>query len=452
VAKLPIRNIIRAASKKFKIANELLFNFTNETYTDQEKEYFENVWANTVAGATIDKKMEFVIGGGIVPTFELIDSGDMTRDQINAKLEEFDDILQEIKEIDRKVKLQRKVFDAAIMAKVFGRSILLFDKIPIGASRQIPESLKLIHGRDIGKAEINQDDWSLKEVKVNIAPKTILPEEMIYLVNKPNSPIFKTTWQGYSELQRVVGPARALRRIQEFDAPEIAESMWAGYGTILLKKIGRSKAQTKTDASTIVDGMTVGAWNAIEVDALDEIDIKTHDLDPKIGELVQLMDRYERLIIGNSGVPAALLGREEDTNRATLLGKIDMFVNGPVAADREWLGEILTKQWYERIFTKLDEGGRAGETVRIKAEFEPIVIERWTDVIDGAQKLKQLFPTLPDTALLQLLKLEEFKDDLDNSNKMMLTAKTKDSAIKNRYLMSAATYMEKHNKEKKNHA
>ena len=124
--------IIKVASnKKFKVANQLL-TFTNPTYDDQDLEYFEDSWANTPAGTAIDKKTEFVIGGEIKPTLEIInpvnDAGEeLTDEQKQNVISTYDDLLNELMDIDRDVKINQNVFDAFVMAKVFGRAAILFD-------------------------------------------------------------------------------------------------------------------------------------------------------------------------------------------------------------------------------------------------------------------------------------------------------------------------------------
>ena len=95
---------------------------------------------------------------------------------------------------------------------------------------------------------------------------------MVYCINRPDSPRRRTMWYGYSEMQRIVGAARAWRRIVEYDMPEITTSMWAGYGMFILKKYGTfSKALTlKMTLTTLLNSLQSGAFNAVTVDSNDE--------------------------------------------------------------------------------------------------------------------------------------------------------------------------------------
>ena len=404
--------------KVYRFANTQadLKTFNQPTYTDQELEFFEEAWSTTPAGTALDKRMEFVIGGGVKPTFELInatkeDGTEMTEKEQAEILDTYKEQLNQLEEIDTLLNFNQVLFDASVQAKVFGRSVLVFENGEEDKSVGVPTSLKLIHSRNLNKVDINQEDWSLQSVKSSIPGRIIDAEEMIYLVNKPNSPIRHSLWYGYSEMQRIVGAARAYRRIVEFDMPEIATSLWAPAFLIFLKKLGRTDADATTDANNILNGIQAGAMSAIEIDALDEIELNTLDLKGNIKDLVEVTNMYKTQLVGNSQTPSALLGDESEPNRATLIGKMRFFMEGPVKSDREWLSNQINRQWYERNIRKLGHEDIL-EHVKVKTEFEPIFIESWDDMVESAKKLQEILPGIPVDVLLNILNLEEFKDDI----------------------------------------
>ena len=398
---------IASASKKFHTA-DILNMYSNPSYTDQELEYFEDAWASSVVGSAIDKLMEYVMGGGVRPTFELIDDKGKDENQVKKELEKYDKELNELIHYDRKINFQKKLLDATTMAKVFGRCVMVFEP-PNG----LPTALKIIHPRDLGRIFLDQKDWSIQKVITTFPSDELTPDEMIYFCNRPDSPRRRTMWYGYSDLQRVVGAARAWRRIIEFDMPEVTTSAWAGYGMFILKKLGRSSADATLDANTLLNSLNAGAFNCVTVDSMDEIEFKNLDLEPKIREMVELASFYERILIGNFAVPSALLGREEDQNRATLIGKIQFFLSGPVKAAREWISDQISQQWYERNMRHMGMGDLL-KVVRVKAEFEAVQVESWFDLVESVMKLKAILPNLPNDKILELLNLEEIKDDLED--------------------------------------
>lgn len=410
IANVPLQKI-QAFSKQVFSANSLM-TFNRPTYTDEQLQYFEDVYGNTVAGQTIDVKGEFVIGGGIKPVFELIDDQDMDDEQKKKELEQYDNFQLQLMQIDDNVNLNSKMRDSYVMAKTFGRCATVYEP-----SSGIPSVLKIIHPRNIGVPKPNDKDWTIESVQLlavsGTKNQTVQDSEMTYIVNKLDSPIRHTLGYGFSELQRPLGAARSLRRIIEFDSPEIVQSMWAPAYIILLKKLGRTDASARNEATAILNSLNAGQIAALVVDAMDEVDIKTLDLKANVSDLTQLIDKFERIIISNSQVPAALLGSEEEPNRATLLGKIKSFIEGPVKADREWLGNILAKQWYERNLRFIEGGPELLTKVRVKVEFESVIIEDWLDRVEGVQRLTTVLPNMSDKTKTDLLNVPEILDDLE---------------------------------------
>jgi hypothetical protein len=161
--------------------------------------------------------------------------------------------------------------------------------------------------------------------------------------------------------------------------------------------------------NALVNSLKPGAFNAIAAKK-EDVDFKTLDLDPKVQELVQLIDAYERLIIGNSTVPSALLGREEEQNMATLKGKIEFFMNGVIRAEREAIVREVSRQWYQRLVERIEPN--ALNELNISAEFEPFIVSNWVDMVDAVKKLKELLPNLSENAILTMLGLEYLKNDM----------------------------------------
>ena len=390
---------------------------TNIPYTPMDYIYFEDAWSWTLAGLAVDKKLDFVIGRGITPTIVLIDQGGMNEEQIQAEAKKYEYIIDRLVEIDElpAVNAKQTFYDVARMAKVFGRSVVGFE-YGTQSNAGVPIALKIIHPRDLGRVQVNELDWSIESV-INYMGLTvgesniIKAEDMIYLVNGPNNPMRRNLYYGHSEMQRVIGAARAYRRIIEYDVPEIVEAMWAGYGLFLVDPEGKQPADVQAELTTLLTNLSPGTFGAVSGKPNEKIQFIPLDLKPNIDGIVKLIDTFERLIIGNQTVPAALLGREEDSNYATLIGKIRLFIAGPIAQDREWLGNIIDRQWYNPLLKKLFP--EEAKIIKIKTEFEPIITESWVDNIDALQKLSITVPQLPPEKLLELVGMDNYKNDLE---------------------------------------
>ncbi len=401
----------------FKVGHIKRFNHYSimPPYTQEDYRDFEKVWATTLAGAVLDKKVEFIAGGGIRPVFDLkrnIKRG-LNEQEVRSKLASYDDLMQRLIDIDEQVEFNQKLKISILLSKVFGRACMLFDYDDINS--KIPSTLKIIHPRYLGMVKIDETTWKPAYVQVTLIDNEYLPiDEMIYLVNLPYTPVLNSDWYGFSELQRVIGAAKALQRFIEYDAPEIAESMWAGYGLFIINTANKSKEEADAMLNALVNNLKPGAFNAIAAKK-EDVDFKTLDLDPKVQELVQLIDAYERLIIGNSTVPSALLGREEDQNMATLKGKIEFFMNGVIRAEREAIVREVSRQWYQRLVERIEPS--ALNELNISAEFEPFIVSNWIDMVDAVTKLKELLPNLSENAILTILGLEYLKNDTSINSK-----------------------------------
>lgn len=401
----------------FKVGHIKRFNHYSimPPYTQEDYRDFEKVWATTLAGAVLDKKTEFIVGGGIRPVFDLKKNikRRLNKQEVRAILSSYDDLMQRLIDIDEQVEFNQRLKISILLSKVFGRVCMLFDYNDINS--KIPSTLKIIHPRYLGRIKVDETTWKPAYVQVMLADNEYLPiDEMIYLVNLPYTPVLNSDWYGFSELQRVVGAAKALQRFIEYDAPEIAESMWAGYGLFIINTANKSKEEADVMLNALVNNLKPGAFNAIAAKK-EDVDFKTLDLEPKVQELVQLIDAYERLIIGNSTVPSALLGREEDQNMATLKGKIEFFMNGVIRAEREAIVREVSRQWYQRLVERIEPS--ALNELNISAEFEPFIVSNWIDMVDAVKKLKELLPNLSEDAILTILGLEYLKNDTSINSK-----------------------------------
>ena len=393
--------------------SSFMFQQFQNIYTDNDYDTLEDLWANTIAGTAEDVRVDFTLGSGIKPVLKLNnpkDFGDETKQQ--AAIEEYSDTTEELIKFDnkRKIRFPKKLKDGQRMKKIFGRAVIAFE---MDKNDELPTALKPLHSRDLGRVFVHQDDWSLSSVHAFQKSQNIKTHEMIYLVHMDNSPRRRSMHYGYSSIQRVVGEARALRSIMEVDGPEIAASMWAGSGILTVDTLAKSPTGAQNELDAIKGGVTAGLVSLIN-GKKDDFNFFNIDTNPKIEELMKMADRYERTIIGNAQVPSALLGREEDSNMATLFGKIRMFFAGPVKSDRDDLSEAIDEQWYNRNLNLINPA--LAKIAHYESEFETIVLESWVDVVEALGKLRAIFPNLPEEELLTLANLPEMKDKLKGKN------------------------------------
>ncbi len=391
--------------------------FFHEHYNEEDLDIFEDIWANTLAGDVLDARAMHAMGEGIRPTFKLLRPRQIGDEDAQQKeLEKYEPLLDELEIIDDKprINFNENLHDSMLQAKVFGRAVLAFEP----GEGKPPLSLKPIHPRHLGRVFIRQSDWSLSSVHTQTKLKQKTSEdEMIYLCNKRNSPRFNNMHYGYSDLQRVAGQSMALREITEFDIREIVKSMFAGYGIITVDQENLSEDEKRIDQRRILQNLKPGTFTVIGKQGDKDIDFNQFKFETDLSGLGILIDKCERMIIGHGQVPGALLGREEDSNMATLYGKIRMFLHGPVRSDRRWLANTVGKQWYESNLKFIDKD--ALKVVKVVPEFESLPMDAWMETIDGLMKLKKLVPGLPDEEILRLADLSHLANKINDDGTVM---------------------------------
>ena len=350
------KNYHAATNSRDKLDFSTFLDYTFQNpYNDNDYDILEDLWTHTLVGKAIDLVTEFTIGEGIKPFAEPIDDTITDNAAKQKIIEKYHDQLLELKKIDMKphIEIDEHIDDLVRNAMVFGRSVLAFEP----NFKQIL-AIKPLHSRDLGRVFTHRLDWSISSIQAFGKLQNIEAQDMIYLVNMRNSPRRRSMHYGFSEAQRPAGFARALRKIQEVDMPETAEALWAKSVLFRVDQEGLAENEKLTDLKTLRTGTRAGAINFVN-GKKDEFEMFSLDTEPKIQELGEIINKAERAIIGNFGIPGAVLGREEESNMATLLGKIRLFIAGPIHFRRRWLEKTLVRQWYNPNFQILDEIGRA---------------------------------------------------------------------------------------------
>lgn len=405
-------------------------------YIDTDYQIFEGIWQNTLVGTAIDTRVEYAIGRGVKPTFYLRDKSIKDSDQKKRMLEKYDDIITELMRIDdlERVQITEKAADLLRNTHVFGRSVVAFEY----DTNNTLYSLKPIHARDLGRIFVHQDDWTLSSVYAFQKTDLVYAEDMIYLCQFPFSPIRRGYWYGFSSVQRVMGQARAIRAINEFDIPEVAQALWAKYGLIVVNQDGMTQSEKLADLGTLKANIKPGGFSFMTGSGnKDDVQFFPLDTEPKVAELGELKDNIDRDIIGNFEIPGGMFGREADQTRATMIGKIQLFKSGPVESDRRLLGKELSRQWYKRNIVEMGREDILDE-VGIEVTYEPLIIENWTDVIDSVAKLHQVFPGIPEDELLRMANLEDLIGKIKPGTLFtpqgseLLMQQTKDMELKNK--------------------
>ena len=396
--------------------------FLNQ-YTALDYILYQNIWMTTVCGSIIDILTAFTMGRGIRPILKLNDSVNIELKTINGKkeskdeaeariIEENESLLDPIIAIDKsfsdpdqKDPYLDEDFNTKIEALVrnhwiFGRCMLLkesFDEYTFeweGTKYpKIPNVLKVIHPRDMGFVQIDQPTLKLKGIQLNYSTTIIPADEMLFLEHNPDSPIYLGKYYGYSKMQRMLGHGRSLRKLIDKDFPNVASVGYAGFSIVAFKRDKKGSNAESDQNQSFVNTMTVGLPNAATFDnPADDVHVHQIDTDPKIKEMIEMAHYHAEACAKINEVPTALVAKEKDPNRDTLLGILRLFIENVVKRHRVTIGTKIAAQHYMPNFRIIYEGkSEILDKFHIESEFDDFKLESWVDIVDAVVNLNQLF-------------------------------------------------------------
>jgi len=436
-------------------------------YQYQDYIIFQDNYANTIAGRIIDIIVYFTLANGVKPKLEPRDRTKFkTDEELQKALEKNEWLLDTIEQIEKNISgngepkpfvsiddqknlkyipfynvqansetatydthLQQKWASACTLGLTYGRTAVvpnvdeLDDKVTvnIGGSEKtyqgIPKVLQLIHPRDLGFNHVDPRTWKLLGLQLYNSNWILKPDQMIFWEWNPNNPVYGSLFYGYSLQQSMMGSARSLRRIIEVDFPLIAKTRWSGMYWIFFKRKGEGLVTAEQEHQAILKNIRLDGINiSLEDDPMNDVKIEKIDLDPKINELIEMCRFLIQYMMAQVGMPQGLLFGEEALNRATLIGKLKSFIQGPIRKYRKWFLDGLTEQWYARLAETLalqdDKIKEILKDFNVIADVEEFVLEDWSDLIQPFMMLSQLNP-FKDEEVGKMLHIDNYQSLID---------------------------------------
>lgn len=437
-------------------------------YQYQDYIILQDNYANTIAGRIIDIIVYFTVANGIKPKLEVKDKTKFKDDEEIVKaMEEAEWVLDAIEQVEKhisatglpkpfvtidsdteKVKyipfynveanpdtptydtpLQAKWASACTLGLTYGRTAVVpnvdendnevttmingKEKKYIG----IPKILQLIHPRDLGFNHVDPRTWRLLGLQLYNSNWILKPDQMIFWEWNPHNPVYGSLFYGYSLQQSMMGSARTLRRIIEVDFPLIAKTRWSGMYWLFFKRKGEGLVSAEAEHNAILKAIRLDGINiSLEDDPVNDVRVEKIDLDPKINELIEMCRFLIQYMMAQVGMPQGLLFGEEALNRATLIGKLKSFIQGPIKKYRTWFLGGITEQWYARLCATMalkdEEFAKVMETFNVVADVEEFVLEDWHDLIQPFMILSQLNP-FKDDEIGKMLHIENYQSMID---------------------------------------
>jgi hypothetical protein len=370
----------------------------------------EQIKRNTIVGALMDALTKFILGDGFKPELELIEpSGD---DEADGKvIEKNQEIIKDLLEIDRQVSktdvtgidvsFKEKIAALITCMNTFNRAALVFGysessmEINGRTYKEIPTSVKFAHARDLGMIEADPDTWRLKSVQWRNAFYMVPAKDMIYLWNPMVSGSTRGSWlYGDSMVLPMLDSARTIRKNIGVNFPAMAEVSWAGSAILWVRPRGTTESQKEQEYGDIVSKFVRGAPNVL-LENPEDTKVDNLDFNPRVKEFTEMTEMLVKYCLACGGLPHSLFFDEAASNRATMLGKIQLAISVTINPMRSWIGRMIADQWYQRNFKLICEQSGRQELLkkfRVKMVFSDLHIEEWSDRIEAVNKVDQRKP------------------------------------------------------------
>ena len=278
---------------------------------------------------------------------------------------------------------------------------------------EIPHRLITAHARDLGMIRINPRTRGLLGVRWVHAGDFVDVEDMLYFWNPVEAAaVHNSRYYGMSILTPLIPPAKIMRQLLSDDFPAIAKATWARMYLLVAKNEGGTPESKRQEWEGIVNRLRPGS-PAVLVKSPDDVNLFDLDFDPKIQDLISLLETVIRLTIAMLGLPQAGFHDEAAANRATMAGKLELNRVVNIEPIRSIIARPIERQWYNRWFRLLyRDDPKILKTYTIKVKFSNIEVAEWYDTVQAVLALDQRKP-LRDEALGSLIGLDRYPSMVD---------------------------------------
>lgn len=259
----------------------------------------------------------------------------------------------------------------------------------IEPASMLPVALHLCNSKRLGRVEIQTKPNTWKFLGVHyLDMNTAMPglndllyaDQIIYFANKDYHVSPGALYYGLSDLEPVVDGSETKRIFKQEDLKEIAKSNWA---PLLLLKFANPNISTE-QMQEVINNISPGLPYGTRQDIEEQVVQMTGELQ-KIPDVIDFLNMET---IRDIGIPTFLVGYEQIANYANsqqiTLALKEIELNWL----REWIGDIIEKQWLDRFFYQLLGLTEDDEPeVKLKYEFSDVSFETTLDKINGALPL-----------------------------------------------------------------
>jgi hypothetical protein len=321
-------------------------------YTNTAK--YWNYYASTsVLRKCINLIAGFTARAGFETTIRCLDEDD------DPEKPEYLEVKKKIDEVNRVVNMDHVIFVTQIKRYLYG--MCGWQIVPGSKSGKIVDLQPLQSGYMTPRVDkIGQ----FQGVEYWPAKANFIPKEMLLFFNLDTLEINATDMQGLSSICSIEREIKIKKNLQR-DLLYASRSLWA---PIIIYQAD-TRGMTPAERVGLINDLKTDLKPGGVVVTNRAVDSTVIQSSPDLNNLIRAIQLQDEDIIGNYGIPKALLSREKTEARATLEFSIKSFYESSISMEQQYLKRQLEKQWYDPMVKSLGYADK----IRIRHEWRPIL-------------------------------------------------------------------------------
>ena len=319
-----------------------------------ESTYFEWYKATSELRKPVNLIAAFATRCGFETTISCIDKED------DPEREEYRQVKEIIDEINRRINLDNVLYVSIIKKLVYGRAGW---QITTGAQTGKIMSLDPLYSPYI-YPRINEATGEFLGVDYAVTGSKFIPNSRLLYFTNDTFEADESSWKGISAFRSVEREVKIKKNLQR-DLLYAARSLWAPIVIYSLDTRGLTPAEKSELTTNLKKELMPGAVVVVN----KPVEPRVVQYSPDLNNLMRAIESQDQSIIGNFGIPKALLSREKTETRATLEYSIRAFYESTISQEQTYLKRQLERQWYDPLVKLMGYGDK----IHIRHEWKPIL-------------------------------------------------------------------------------
>ena len=370
--------LLAAAAAKSRVHQRY---FTNPQ-TTLDAIAMESLLGATLLGPISNALIRFLVGDGLKIEIKLLNPQDMTAEEQQAEIKKYQHVLDRITSVTDQITANNdtswtdKITQLVAQVVQYGRGALLYD------SAQNPRQVKLIQGREMGITEVSEDGANFESVQIQWLNNQVSKDDLLYLVDPVHtSSVYASGVYGLPLIRSAIPDARALLKVPEAMS-EMMVNAYAGAYVLAVRPQGQTMESKASEYQGLIQHMKP-ASSIVLMESKEDLEHFDLNWAAEFDGVEKTGEYLKRSLIQHCGLPLALI--TESSNRASLIGKIQLVQRTTIIPIRMRLCRQINRQFYARHLALLFPD--LVEKIAVEMSFNEMPVASWLDLVQSALAL-----------------------------------------------------------------